>query len=41
MLYDLGKDIGETTDISRKHPQIVEKMIGLLQRDELLPTAGG
>ena len=40
-LYDLGKDIGETTDISRKHPQIVEKMIGLLQRDELLPTAGG
>jgi len=40
-LYDLAKDIGEKIDISRKHPQIVEKMIGLLQRDELLPKSGG
>ncbi len=25
-LYDLGKDISETTDVSRQHPDILEKM---------------
>ena len=34
-LYDLTKDIGETNDIAAEHPAIVEKILGLLERDGL------
>ena len=30
-LYDLGKDIEETTDVSRNHPRMVKEMHGLLK----------
>lgn len=36
-LYDLRSDIGEETNIAAQHPQQVEKMLGLLKRDGLLP----
>lgn len=35
-LYDLATDIGETTDLSGQHPEIVKKIVDLLVRDELI-----
>ena len=35
-LYNLSQDIGEKTDLSAKHPEIVEKILALLKRDRLL-----
>ncbi len=35
-LYDLAEDIGEQTDVSAEHPEIVEKILALLKRDRLL-----
>ena len=32
MLYDLGKDIEETTDVSREHPEKVKEMYALLKK---------
>ncbi len=34
-LYDLTSDIGEENDIAKQHPEIVQKMLGLLERDGL------
>ena len=34
-LYDLSKDIGEKNDLSKKHPDVVQQIIKLLQRDGL------
>ncbi|MEM0925449.1 MAG: sulfatase/phosphatase domain-containing protein, partial [Planctomycetota bacterium] len=34
-LYDLSSDIGETRDVSRQHPNVVTKILGLIRRDEL------
>lgn len=30
-LYDLKRDIGETTDVAKDHPEIVERLLGLAQ----------
>lgn len=38
-LYDLSQDIGEKTDISNDHPEVVEKMKSLLERDGLIHIA--
>ena len=38
-LYDLSKDIGETTNIAAAHPEVVEKMKSLLRRDGLIDIA--
>jgi uncharacterized sulfatase len=35
-LYDLRVDIGEENNVASDHPQVVEKMIGLLELDGLL-----
>ncbi|MGI9470128.1 MAG: arylsulfatase [Rubripirellula sp.] len=35
-LYDLSVDIGEEHDLSAEHPNVVKKMIGLLELDGLL-----
>ena len=35
-LYDLSKDISESTDVAKKHPGIVEEIFSLLRRDLLL-----
>lgn len=34
-LYDLKTDLGEESDIANQHPEIVQRMLGLLQRDSL------
>mgnify|MGYP001418051141 CR=1 FL=1 len=45
-LYDLGRDLGETTDVADSHPEVVAKMLRLAQRaredmgDALTQTAG-
>jgi arylsulfatase len=30
-LYDLSKDIGETTDVAAQHPEVVERIRGIMQ----------
>jgi len=35
-LYDLSQDIGEEHDLANEHPDVVKKILGLLQRDNLL-----
>ena len=35
-LYDLRVDIGEENNVASDHPQVVEKMVGLLELDGLL-----
>ena len=34
-LYDLSADLGEETDVSAQHPAVMEKMMGILERDGL------
>lgn len=34
-LFDLTEDLGEATDIAKHHPEIVQNMLGLLDRDGL------
>jgi arylsulfatase len=31
LLYDLEADIGETTDVAGKHPDVVRKLLGLIE----------
>jgi len=35
-LYDLARDIGEETDLAVQHPEIVARILALLERDGLL-----
>lgn len=35
-LYDLSSDIGEENDIAEQHPDVVDQILSLLKRDELL-----
>lgn len=35
-LYDLSEDIGEKRNIAAEHPDLVQKILGLLERDGLL-----
>ena len=35
-LYDLTVDLGEENDLAKEHPEVVEKIQGLLKRDGLL-----
>jgi len=35
-LYNLATDIGEDNNVAGEHPEIVEKILGLLERDDLL-----
>jgi uncharacterized sulfatase len=35
-LYDLNTDLGEQNDLASKHPDVVERLLDLLRRDELL-----
>ncbi len=35
-LYDLSKDIGEKNDVAARHPEVVNKILELLKRDDLL-----
>ncbi len=37
-LYDLSTDVGEQRDVAASHPEVVNKMLGLLQRDGLLES---
>jgi hypothetical protein len=30
-LYDLSKDIGETNDLAKKHPNLVKKAVGFME----------
>jgi arylsulfatase A-like enzyme len=32
-LYDLGKDIGETTNVAREHPEIVQRMEEIMKKE--------
>lgn len=32
-LYDLGKDIGQTTDVASKHPEVVEDLMNIMKRE--------
>ncbi|KAA5546146.1 arylsulfatase [Roseiconus nitratireducens] len=34
-LYDLSQDVGETNDVAAKHPKIVQRMVGVLHREDL------
>jgi uncharacterized sulfatase len=36
-LYDLSKDIGETTDLADEHPDVVERLLGLMIRERGKP----
>ena len=31
-LYDLANDLGETTDVARRHPDIVNRLLALAER---------
>jgi arylsulfatase A len=31
-LYDLAKDVGETTDLAAQHPEVVAKLSALMQQ---------
>ena len=35
-LYDLNTDLGEQRDLASKHPDVVERLLDLLRRDDLL-----
>ena len=32
MLYDLGADVGETTDVAAKHPEVVRRLLATVEK---------
>ena len=32
-LYDLSKDIGETTDLAKQHPELIERMTAIMKKE--------
>jgi len=35
-LYDLSKDIGETTDLAKQHPELIERLAGIMKKEHEL-----